>query len=690
MLLPGFFFAHAIPAKDLIDVGQSPSLNDATVPGSPPSLIVGDGQMADLTRRLDWSSTSLGPIEGWPAALISSVNMILSAPLPMQIFWGPEMIVFYNDALAPAFAEKHPSAMGGPGREVWKDAWPFVGSQLEDVFERGMTHYVKNVVIPLIRGGELTDTSWDYSYSPLFAGDGSVAGVLDVAQDRTEEARTERAKRESDERLNLAMESADLGMWSYDPATGIVAADERMHRIFGSPQGAGSINYWLDLLHPDDSERVGKHFQESLEGKHPYELEYRIIRPDGVRWLRSKGRITWDGRSTKRMFAIIEDITARKSAEEALRTSEALLQESQEDTTRSEAQLKLITDALPAYIAYVDRDYRYQRVNRTYEDWFDLPADRMMGRTIDEVLGAETATQVRRRMDLALQGIPQHFEYSPIIKGQERVLSVSHVPDLDENGDARGVVIQGHDITEQKRIQQALIQSEKLAAVGKLASSIAHEINNPLESVTNLLYLARNPQTNEQERDEFLATAERELRRVSVITSQTLRFHKQSSNPSPVMASDLIDGVVSIYQGRLVNSNITVSRRERALRPIVCFEGEIRQVMNNLTGNAIDAMPTAGRLLLRSREATDWKTGKNGIVVTIADTGAGMSEAVSRKIFDPFFTTKGIGGTGLGLWISKEIVTRHHGELRVRSSQRPGRSGTVFTMFLPFDAVKRV
>ena len=204
--------------------------------------------------------------------------------------------------------------MGGLGREVWEDAWPFVGSQLKDVFEQGVSHYVRDVVIPLVRGGVLIDTCWDYSYSPLFGADGSIAGVLNVAQDRTEEALAGKARRESEEHLNLAMESAELGMWFYDPATGIVVADDRMHRIFGSPQRSGSVTYWLDLLHPEDSERVGQHFQESLQGKHPYDLEYRIVRPDGIRWLRSKGQVN----AEHRMFAIIEDITARKLSEEAL------------------------------------------------------------------------------------------------------------------------------------------------------------------------------------------------------------------------------------------------------------------------------------------------------------------------------------------------------------------------------------
>ncbi len=140
----------------------------------------------------------------------------------------------------------------------------------------------------------------------------------------------------------------------------------------------------------------------------------------------------------------------------------------------------------------------------------------------------------------------------------------------------------------------------------------------------------------------------------------------------------------------LVNSTISVSMRRRAAESITCFEGEIRQVLANLIGNAVDAMISdGGRLLLRSRDATHWPTNRKGLVITVADTGSGIPPEARKKIFDAFFTTKGEGGTGLGLWVSNEIVARHQGSLRFRSSRRAGRSGTVFTLFLPFTAASR-
>ncbi len=239
------------------------------------------------------------------------------------------------------------------------------------------------------------------------------------------------------------------------------------------------------------------------------------------------------------------------------------------------------------------------------------------------------------------------------------------------------------DISDRRMVEAALMQSEKLAAVGRLASSIAHEINNPLEAVTNLLYLCQGS-TDLEEIREYLATADREVRRISIIANQTLQFHKHSTMPVAVGVEELVAGSLALYQGRLVNAHIRVDQRLRAGRPAFCIEGEIRQVLNNLLGNAIDALPPrGGRILIRSRNGRDWKDGRAGVTLTVADSGTGMSAETQAKIFEAFFSTKGLGGAGLGLWICSQLVKRNEGTLRVRSSQRPAGGGTVFTLFLP-------
>ena len=243
-----------------------------------------------------------------------------------------------------------------------------------------------------------------------------------------------------------------------------------------------------------------------------------------------------------------------------------------------------------------------------------------------------------------------------------------------------------NDVTSRVEFEAALRESEKLAAVGRLASSIAHEINNPLESVMNLIYLAQNTE-NSKEIAHYLGMADQELQRVKLITARSLRFYKQSTRPQAVNTAALVNSVLDVYQSRLLNHNVSVERRERSTQSIVCMDSEIRQVLNNLVSNAIDAMnANGGRLLIRTREATEWRSGARGVMITIADTGSGISPDVMKNVYRAFYTTKGIQGTGLGLWISSEIVERHHGRLRVRSSHCQGRSGTVFELFLPLQS----
>ena len=246
-----------------------------------------------------------------------------------------------------------------------------------------------------------------------------------------------------------------------------------------------------------------------------------------------------------------------------------------------------------------------------------------------------------------------------------------------------GIVGININATEQKQAEASLMQTEKLAAMGRLASTMAHEINSPLEALTNLLYLARTSESVEEALP-LLETADAELSRAANITSQALRFHRQATRPTLRSFKDLSHEIFKGRHNRIKNAGTRVEQHHRASQPVLCFEGEIRQALNNLVGNATDALSkTGGKLILRGRDGTDWKTNRAGMVLTVADSGSGMSPLTQTKLFDSFFTTKGVGGTGLDLWVSKESIARHAGRVTLRSSQREQHRGTVFTIFLP-------
>ena len=261
----------------------------------------------------------------------------------------------------------------------------------------------------------------------------------------------------------------------------------------------------------------------------------------------------------------------------------------------------------------------------------------------------------------------------------------------------RGAVVTFRDITQARQAEEALRRSEKLAAVGQLASSIAHEINNPLEAVINLLYLVRTAESMDDVKT-YAMLAEAELARMSDITLQTLRFHRQQTDPAPVDLNETIPAVLRLYTARFNSRKVQVKLRLRPTTKPVLLEGDLRQVLNNLIRNAYDAMPTGGKLHVRLRVSTCEKTGAPGVRITIADTGTGFLPRIRKHLFEPFHTSKDATGTGLGLWISKGIIDKHQGRMQLRSRllepaqtetvQPKGSSpshGTVFALWLPLQ-----
>lgn len=243
------------------------------------------------------------------------------------------------------------------------------------------------------------------------------------------------------------------------------------------------------------------------------------------------------------------------------------------------------------------------------------------------------------------------------------------------------------DITHRKQAEAVLLRTEKLTAAGQLAASIAHEINNPLEAVTNLLYLAARADDLETAR-QHTRQAMDEIMRVSRITQQTLKFHRQSEAARKIRISEVIDDVLELFQGRIAPNHIRIERQYRDDPEVECFAGDLRQVFANLVANALDALGDGGAIAIRIRHSRRWNAPHEpGMRITLLDTGCGMDSETRRRIYEPFFTTKKDSGTGLGLWLTSEIIERQRGNLRAWSSRIPGRSGTAFSLFLPLQDI---
>jgi PAS domain S-box-containing protein len=258
------------------------------------------------------------------------------------------------------------------------------------------------------------------------------------------------------------------------------------------------------------------------------------------------------------------------------------------------------------------------------------------------------------------------------------LLSVSSL--RNRRGEIVGASTIARDISAEKQSEEAMRRSEKLATTGRLAASIAHEINNPLEAVVNLLYLARHDSSHAAE---YLTRAEREVGRIAQLAQQTLGFVRHSSSPGWMDPAIIMDEILQLYASKLERRKICVERRYRDRCQISGFSGELRQLLANLVVNATDAMEERGSLHVRVSRARDWPSDREGVRITVADNGTGIPQDQLRRIFEPFYTTKRDTGTGLGLWVSRGIIEKHGGSIRVRSRSDGKATGTVFSIFLP-------
>jgi signal transduction histidine kinase/HAMP domain-containing protein len=357
----------------------------------------------------------------------------------------------------------------------------------------------------------------------------------------------------------------------------------------------------------------------------------------------------------------------------------------------------------PIGLAFCDRSCRLVRVNQVFADLTHLPLSRHLGRTLPEVIPASVSAEIEKAVlrvfatekpvhDLELSSEVDASGASDKFNRTSTWL-VSAYPVRTTPNQVRWVGVIVLDASDRKRSEEALRRSEKLAVTGRLAASIAHEINNPLEAITNLLFLMRSFTTLDEQAQNYVEMAEHEVRRITEITQQTLRFYRQSTLPARATMAELLDSVLSLHQGRFNSLDIHVEKDYDPALDLFCFAGEIRQVMANLVGNAVDASNHGGRILIRARRSHNWTDhAQAGVRFVVADTGSGMDRDVQERVFEPFFTTKEVMGTGLGLWVSHSIILKHRGLVHVRSravksepSVKKDPSGTVFQIFIPDD-----
>jgi len=390
-------------------------------------------------------------------------------------------------------------------------------------------------------------------------------------------------------------------------------------------------------------------------------------------------RTELDGQELQQKLMLAD--AERRLAEERARATEALRERDEMLRIALEANgMGLwVWDLQHQRVYWSDEMYRLGgrepgSVEPTFEAW------------IESVVEDDRERVIEARKRSCATGVDYHEMYR-VRWGDGSILWIESQGKCLFDGDGKVIRVVGvlADVTPRRHAEEAMLRAEKLAVAGRLAASVAHEINNPLEAVSNLLFLITLTDTTAVAK-QHAQTALDQLMRVSMITQQTLKFHRQSGYPSTTKLSEVVDTVRALFNARLVANDVTVDIDARDEQEVNCMPSEAQQIFANLLANAIEATPMGGKVTVRLRPSPDWRDRSvQGMRVTFADSGTGVDRDTIKRMFEPFFTTKAETGTGLGLWVVAQLVERHNGHVCVYSRQRGGPSGTAFSVFLPLN-----
>jgi PAS domain S-box-containing protein len=676
-------------------------------------FLAGGGEMGALTRAYDWSASPLGAPETWPQSLRTAVRILLNTNHPMFIWWGPELIQFYNDAYRQTMGpERHPNALGQRGRECWAEIWDIIGPQIEQVMSRGCATWHENQLVPVTRHGRLEQVYWTYGFSPIDEGDG-IGGVLVVCRDVTSEFLAADALREREAELARVQQLGRIGGLEVDLRTGFRNRRSPEYLlIHGLPPDAVDESHeaWVQRIHPEDREATEKKFRDAVAGDvRDYSVQYRIIRPsDGeTRWISVKSTIERDENGKAiRLVGAHTDVTEQVVADLALRQSEerfrkladqlaelnATLAQRVDEKTRERDRIWNVSQDL---LVVADRNGVWQTVNPAWTKTLGWSEAELLNRTSEWLEhpddGGTTRAQVKKLgTDETTVRFESRFRHRD---GSYRWLSWTGVPDQDHiYAVARDVTAEKAAAERLKATEEALLQSQKMEAVGQLTGGIAHDFNNLLTGIVGSLDLLQT-RLNQGRTDNvarYINAAMTSANRAAALTHRLLAFaRRQPLIPKSVDANQLVVSLEDLLR-RTIGETIDLEIAARDdLWWTLCDPNQLESALLNLAINARDAMPDGGKLTISTANAridsltadTPALLPGDYIRIEVTDTGVGMSAEVAARAFDPFFTTKPIGqGTGLGLSMIYGFARQSNGHATIDSKIG---QGTSIKLYLP-------
>ncbi|MDP6515307.1 MAG: PAS domain S-box protein [Alphaproteobacteria bacterium] len=505
-------------------------------------------------------------------------------------------------------------------------------------------------------------------------------GTVFVFTEITERKQREVALAESERKFRNLIEGSAQGILIHQ-SDRLLFANQALADLLGydTPEDVLATGSVDDHVAPEERARTRAYGKARLAGEPaPTDYEFEALRRDGTRlWLNNRSmRVEWEGEPAIQTFLF--DVTDRRRADEALR--------------ESETQFRLVTDALPLAIFFVDIDLRYRLVNKNMAERFDLSPAEVVGRSVVEVLGPENLAVLQPHIAIALTGQGQTFEVSMMVTGGKRDVLTTYVPHRGADGAVRGFFGVSQDITERKRLEEGFRQTQKLEAIGQLAGGIAHDFNNILQIIAGFTELSLKTLSPGSTGTHYLQKVLESSERARSLVQQILTFSgREPARKITVDLGRVVPGVIEMLRATLP-ATITIDRDFAAADFTVTADPtQIEQVIVNLCTNAAHAMRNGGGRLLLSLDRVDFPNAQESAGVAlapgaytrlgVADTGHGMDEETRQRIFEPFYTTKSLGeGSGLGLAVVHGIVTDHDGAVTVDSA--PGQ-GTGISVYLP-------
>lgn len=654
--------------------------------------------MARLINSKDWSQTALGPIDGWPQSLRTTLNLMLNTRFPMLLYWGPDLISFYNDALVPSLGTdgRHPSILGTPAREAWHEIWDYIKPLLDEVVSGKSSVWSRDQLVPILRNGKMEDVYWTYTYNPVNDESGNIAGVLILCAETTSEVLARRQLDENRQQLQFAIDAADLGTWDLNPVTNRFTCNERMRSWFGfEPADDIELTKGLNCVVPADLPKVLKALEWVLgpQSDGLLELDFSIVNPvdNEFRRVLAKGKVLYSADKVAQRFSgTLQDITQRYLSRQKLE--------------ESEARLSMIVDA--SELGTWELDVVTQQV---------FCSDKCLA-----ILGQNSSNPTRAEL---LQNIhPEDLKIRELAflhglnSGQLRYEVRFIHPDgnihwvenrgkllYDEAGTPVKMIGTVRDITEQKSFAQELerkvlqrtAELERMNAELKSFAYIAsHDLQEPLRKIQTFIsrIVEREADNLSPAGKDSFSRVQNAANRMQKLIEDLLTYSRTNTTErkfEEVEVEKMIEEVRGEMREDFIQSNGALDVEVNGTIKVVAFQ--FKQVLQNLISNSLkfskpDVAPVIeirGEVVSTVNIPFAVSPETRFYHLFITDNGIGFEQQYSERIFELFQRLHGkdeYKGTGIGLAIVKKIVESHGGYIAAISTAG---NGARFDIYIP-------